>query len=133
MPKVSQNNSCDATGQSLRKERGVKRFPSMNFVVIGTDHRAQMSDGGFETLLVFLLARQYIEPLCTVAEEWDGRFGNSICQQLAAERKLAYIDLEAQCHIRYPPWVIEEQTARRKLGQCYRVPSDDCQRTRVVE
>ena len=43
----------------------------MNFVVIGIDHNAQLSDCGLEALVRALLDRSHFEPLSAIAEEWD--------------------------------------------------------------
>jgi hypothetical protein len=48
----------------------------MNFVVIGTDHRMQNSEAGFEGLLRAWLSRQFFEPLGAIAEEYADAIGS---------------------------------------------------------
>lgn len=75
----------------------------MNFVIVGTDHQAQLSDCGLEALVSALLDRSHSEPLSAIAEEWNTEAGESICQILSEERSLDWNSLDEM--------TVEEQTA----------------------
>jgi hypothetical protein len=97
----------------------------MNFVVIGTDHRAQPSDCGLDALIAALLDRTHHEPLVAIAEEWDETKGQSICQRLADERKLCWYNPDLTTEEKREAGILDEQIARRKLRGTFRVPSDE--------
>lgn len=97
----------------------------MNFVVIGIDHNAQLSDCGLEALVRALLDRSHFEPLSAIAEKWDETKGHSICQRLADERKLCWYNPDLTTEEKRAAGILDEQIARRKLRGTFRVPSDD--------
>jgi len=66
----------------------------MNFLVIGTDHRMQGAECGFEGLLRALVGQQFFEPLKAIGEEYHEKIGGSIGQQLAKERGVRWFDIE---------------------------------------
>jgi hypothetical protein len=97
----------------------------MNFVVIGTDHRAQPSDCGLEALIGALLDRTHYEPLVAIAEEWDETKGQSICQRLADERNLCWYNPDLTTEEKRALGILDEQVARRALAGAFRVASDE--------
>lgn len=102
----------------------------MNFVVIGTDHRMQHSEAGFEGLLRAWLAREFFEPLEAIAEEHIERehTHESIGQRLAHERDLRWYNLDMTSEEKQQAGILNEQRGRpmsEEEGLAYRVPSDD--------
>jgi len=96
----------------------------MNFVVVGTDHRAQASDCGLEALMRALLGRKHFEPLVAIAEEWDETKGQSVCQRLAAEGNLCWYNPDLTTEEKRAAGVLDEQIARRQVKGTFRAPSD---------
>jgi hypothetical protein len=94
----------------------------MNFVVIGTDHRMQHAEVGFE-------GRSYFEPLTAVAEEYHEAIGaSSIAHQLAEDYQLRWYNLDMTAQEKQSAGILEEQRNRPGMFQetvSYRVPSDD--------
>ena len=101
----------------------------MNFTVIGTDHRMQQSDPGFEAILKVWLEQRYFEPLTAVAEEYHEAIGSSsIAQRLARDRQLRWYNLDMTIQEKQKAGILEEQLNRPRMFQemvAYRVPSDD--------
>ena len=101
----------------------------MNFVVIGTDHRMQHSEAGFEALLRSWLERSYFEPLTAVAEEYHEAIGiSSVAQRLAKDRQLPWYNLDMTTQEKQSAGILEEQMNRPGMFQemvTCRVPSDD--------
>lgn len=101
----------------------------MNFVVIGTDHRMQHSEAGFEALLRAWLQRSYFEPLIAVGEEYHEAIGaSSIAHRLAEEYQLRWYNLDMTTQEKQNAGILEEQRNRPGMFQetvSYRVPSDD--------
>ena len=104
----------------------------MNFVVIGTDHRAQTSDCGLEALVRALLNRSHFDPLVAIAEEWHEENGQSICQGLADEHGLRWYNPDMTTEEQRAAGILDEQKARRRLGGAFRVPSDEVRETAWV-
>lgn len=101
----------------------------MNFVVIGTDHRMQHAEAGFEALLRAWLQRSYFEPLTAVAEEYHEAIGmSSIAHQLAEDYRLRWFNLDMTAQEKQNAGILEEQRNRPGMFQetvTYRIPSDD--------
>jgi hypothetical protein len=101
----------------------------MNFVVIGTDHRMQHSEAGFEALLRAWLQRTYFEPLTAVAEEYHEAIGtSSIAQQLAQQHGLPWYNLDMTTQEKQSAGILADQRSRPGMFQetvSCRVPSDD--------
>jgi hypothetical protein len=97
----------------------------MNFVVIGTDHKAQPSDCGLQALIGALLDRTHYEPLVAIAEEWDETNGQSVCQRLANERRLCWYNPDMTTGEKRAAGILDEQVARRAMSGAFRVPSDE--------
>lgn len=101
----------------------------MNFVVIGTDHRMQYSEAGFEALLRAWLGRRYCEPLTAIAEEYHEKIGNSsVAQRLAKEYQLNWYNLDMTTEEKQAAGILEEQQARPRMfreGVTCRIPSDE--------
>jgi hypothetical protein len=99
----------------------------MNFVVIGTDHRMQNSEAGFEGLLRAWLSRQFFEPLGAIAEEYADAIGSSIGQRLATERGLRWYNLDMTPDEKHRAGILADQRRRpistEKIS--FRVPTDD--------
>jgi hypothetical protein len=90
----------------------------MNFVVIGTDHRMQHSDAGFEAILRAWLGLSYIVPLAAIAEEYHKDIGStSIGQRLAKERGLDWYNVDMTTAERQKAGILEEQS---NLRGCFR-------------
>jgi|SRR5271157_4440330 len=107
----------------------------MNFVVIGTDHRMQSSEPGFEGLLRALLGRQYFAPLDAVAEEYHDKLGPSLGQRLAQEHGLRWYNLDMTTEEKSNAGILEEQRSRpiSQDSLAYRVPSDEIREAAWVE
>jgi len=109
----------------------------MNFVVIGTDHRMQYSDPGFEALLRAWLDRRYFEPLTVIAEEYHEAIGSSsVAQRLAKDHLLRWCNLDMTTQEKQNAGILEEQLNRPGMFQemiTYRVPSDDIREEVWVE
>lgn len=101
----------------------------MNFVVIGTDHRMQHSESGFEGLLRAWLNHNFVEPLTAIAEEYHERIGtSSVAQRLAKEHHLRWFNLDMTTEEKHQAGILQEQQGRPGMFQeavSYRVPSDD--------
>jgi hypothetical protein len=100
----------------------------MNFVVIGTDHRMQTSEPGFEGLLKGLLSQPYFEPLAAIAEEYHDNVGESSAQRLAREHRLRWFNIDMTTEERSEAGILDEQSNRPGMFQdtvAYRVLSDD--------
>jgi len=101
----------------------------MNFVVIGTDHRMQHSEPGFEALLRTWLDQRYFEPLTAIAEEYHESIGSSsVAQRLAKDRQLRWCNLDMTTQEKETAGILEEQRARPGMFHetiTYRVPSDE--------
>ncbi len=100
----------------------------MNFVVLGTDHRMQHSEPGFEALVRALANQRYFEPLTAIAEEYHDALSGSTAQRLAAERELSWYNLDMTTEEKYKAGILDEQYSRPKKFQEHvtvRVPSDN--------
>jgi hypothetical protein len=101
----------------------------MNFVVIGTDHRMQHSESGFEGLLRAWLNKQFIEPLIAIAEEYHQPVGDSsIAQKLAKEYQLQWFNVEMTTEEKQTAGILQEQLNRPRMFEeavSCRLPSDD--------
>jgi hypothetical protein len=84
----------------------------MNFVVIGTDHRLQSSEPGFEGLVGALLAQRYFEPLTIAAEECHDALGDSCAQRLALEHSLRWFNLDRSTEEKSQAGILQEQMNR---------------------
>lgn len=90
----------------------------MNFVVIGTDHRMQHSEPGFEALLRSWMNQRYFEPLTAIAEEYHESIGrSSVAQRLAKDRQLRWCNLDMTTQEKQTAGILEEQ---RTLSACFR-------------
>ncbi len=98
----------------------------MNFVVIGTDHRMQNSEAGFEALLRAWLDRRFFEPLEAIAEEYAENIGESVAQRLARERNLLWYNLDMTTDEKHKAGILAEQRNRPISTDtlAYRVQSD---------
>lgn len=98
----------------------------MNFVVVGTDHRMQNSEAGFEGLLRGLAEMNFFEPLEAIAEECAENIDSSIGQRLARERSLRWYNLDMTTAEKFAAGILEEQRGRPILSEsiAFRVPSD---------
>ncbi len=109
----------------------------MNFVVIGTDHRMQHSELGFEALLRAWLDQRYLEPLTAIAEEYHEAIGaTSIAQRLAKERQVQWYNLDMSTEEKYKAGILDEQLNRPDKFQeaiTCRIPSDDIREEAWVE
>lgn len=109
----------------------------MNFVVIGTDHRMQYSESGFEALLRVWLDRSYCEPLTAIAEEFHEAIGeSSVAQRLAKERQLRWYNLDMTTEEKQKAGILQEQQNRPGMFQgtvTYRLPSDDIRENAWVQ
>lgn len=109
----------------------------MNFVVIGTDHRMQHSEAGFEGLLRGLMGLRYFEPLTAVAEEFHEAIGDSsVAKRLASESHLCWYNLDMTSKEKQDAGILEEQRNRPGMFQdrtACRVPSDDVREAAWVE
>lgn len=101
----------------------------MNFFVIGTDHRMQHSESGFEALLRAWSEQRYFEPLTAIAEEYHEDIGSSsAAQRLANERQLRWYNIDMTTEEKQKAGILEEQQTRPGMFQetvSYRVPSDE--------
>lgn len=101
----------------------------MNFVVIGTDHRMQNSESGFEGLLRAWLDKTFIEPLVAIAEEYHEKIGvSSLAQRLAKDHQLQWFNVDMTTEEKHKAGILEEQLSRPGMFQeaiSYRLPSDD--------
>jgi hypothetical protein len=96
----------------------------MNFIVIGTDHRLQKSDVGFEGLLRgFLTKSGYCEPIIAIAEEYHDTLGCTAAQRLATEFDLLWFNIDMSDLEKEQAGILEEQRSR-PTGST-RLPSDD--------
>ena len=109
----------------------------MNFVVIGTDHRMQHSEPGFEALLRAWLDQRYFEPLEAIAEEYHDAIGtSSAARRLAKARNLKWFNVDMTTQEKQNAGILEEQLNRPGMFQeaiTYRVPSDDIREEAWVE
>jgi hypothetical protein len=109
----------------------------MNFVVIGTDHRFQNSEAGFEALLQGWLKQDYFEPLTAIAEEYHDAIGSSsVAQKLANQYGLHWYSLDMTTPEKHSAGILEEQSNRpgmfQEMSAC-RLPSDDIRENVWVE
>jgi hypothetical protein len=109
----------------------------MNFVVIGTDHKFQQSESGFEALLQAWLKRDYFEPLTAIAEEYHEAIGSSsVAQRLATQYGLHWYNLDMTTQEKLSAGILEEQLSRPNMFQeasACRLPSDDIRENAWVE
>jgi hypothetical protein len=107
----------------------------MNFVVIGSDHRAQQSDPGLEGVIRPWLDRQYSEPLKAIAEEYAEKIGNSIGHRLAQERRLLWYNIALTSAEEAKAGILEEQHNRPETqgNIAFRVLSDDLREDGWIE
>jgi hypothetical protein len=102
---------------------------TLNFVVIGTDHRMQHSEAGFEGLLRAWIGVRYVEPLTAIAEEYHEAIGHSsVAQRLAAEYGLRWYNLDMTIEEKQTAGILEEQRNRPRMFEeaiTVRVSSDD--------
>jgi hypothetical protein len=100
----------------------------MNFVVVGTDHRMQNSDLGFEGLLRGLAQEQYFERLTDIFEEYHENIGaSSVAKRLAHDRQLRWTNLDMTIAEKQEAGILTEQLNRPGMFQenvTYRLPSD---------
>jgi len=99
----------------------------MNFVVIGSDHRARQSDPGLEGVIRPWLDRQYFEPLKAIAEEYAEKIGNSIGQRLTQERRLLWYNIDLTSAEKAKAGILEEQRNRPETqgNIAFLAPSDE--------
>ena len=116
------------------KEERSKDLP-MNFVLIGTDHRMQHSEPGFEALLRPWLERDYFEPLKAIAEEYHDLLADSVAQRLANERGLRWFNVDMTTEEKHKAGILAEQRSRPISTDilAYRLPSDDVREAAWVE
>jgi hypothetical protein len=96
----------------------------MNFVVIGTDHRMQHSEQGFEALLRAWTERRYFEPLAAIAEEYHSDIGTtSVAQKLAKDYQVRWFNLDISIEEKQNAGILEEQ--QNRPGMFQRIPSDE--------
>jgi hypothetical protein len=107
----------------------------MNFVLIGTDHRMQNSEAGFEGLLRAWLSKKYFEPLEDIAEEYHDKLGPSLGQRLALEHRLRWYNLDMTAEEKAKAGILVEQRSRPISEDylAYRVPSDEVREAAWVE
>src|ERR1700675_3435356 len=97
----------------------------MQCVVIGTDHRMQSNDRGFNGLLRGLLTENFCEPVGAIAEEYHQNIGESVAQRVARELGLCWYNIDMTDEERRKAGIFEEQSWRRDNAFTMRVPSDD--------
>ncbi len=101
----------------------------MNFVVIGTDHRLQFSERGFEALVSSLADERFFEPLGAIAEEYpEGETVSSVGQRVAQRKNVRWYNLDMTIEEKQTAGVLQEQVSRRGKRQesvTYRLSSDD--------
>ena len=109
----------------------------MNFVVIGTDHKMQHSEAGFEGLLRGWLRVNYLQPLTAIAEEFHEAIGNSsVAKRLASEHGFRWYNLDMTSQEKQDAGILEDQRNRPGMfqeGITYRVPSDDIREAAWIE
>ena len=105
----------------------------MMFVVIGTDHRMQNSEHGFEALLRSWIGQKFFEPLEAIAEEYHENIGESCAQRLANEHHLRWYNLDIDDDEKRDAGILEEQRTRSEAHSNYRIPSDDEREARWVQ
>jgi len=109
----------------------------MSFVVVGTDHRFQDHDPGFEGILKALLAQKYFEPMVAVAEEYPEEYKvSSIGQRLAEIHQLRWFSLDMTVLEKAAAGILKEQMNRPNMfeeGAACRVPSDEIREAAWVE
>ena len=109
---------------------------SFGFVVIGTDHRMQNGEPGFEGLLRGLLGQRYFEPLTAVAEEYGNALGTSCAERLAREHNLRWFNLDMTTEEKWKAGILEDQLNRPGMfqeGTTRRVASDEIRERAWVE
>jgi len=115
----------------------VLEIETLNFVVIGTDHRMQHSEAGFDGLLRAWLSIRYIEPLTAIAEEYHEAMGHSsVAQRLAEEYGLHWYNLDMTVEEKQSAGILEEQRNRPRMFEeaiPVRVSSDDIRENAWVE
>jgi hypothetical protein len=94
-------------------------------VVIGTDHRMQSNDAGFNGLLRGLLTRNFYEPVRAIAEEYHELIGESVAQRVARELGLRWYNVDMTDEEKQAAGILKEQHWRRDNKLTMRVPSDD--------
>jgi hypothetical protein len=101
----------------------------LSFVVIGTDHRFQHAEHGFEALLRAWLQMVFFEPLTAIAEEYHESIGaNSTASRLAIEHGLRWYNLDMTTAEKASAGILEAQRSRPGMfqeGVTFRIPSDD--------
>jgi len=107
----------------------------MNFVLIGTDHRMQHSDPGFEGLLRGWLEQDYFEPLRAIAEEYHDLLADSVAQRLAKELGVRWFNLDMSTEEKHKAGILAEQRSRPISTDTltYRLPSDDTREAAWVD
>lgn len=99
----------------------------MNFVVIGTDHRFQTSDPGFDALVRSWAGARYVVPLSAIAEEYHEAIGiSSIGKRVAQELGLEWFNVDMSAEERERAGILTDQL-RRPISTdavAIRVPSD---------
>jgi hypothetical protein len=107
----------------------------MVFVVIGTDHRMQNSEPGFDGMLRAWASTHLIEPLVAIAEEYHDKIGSSIGKRLAAELGVRWYNVDMTTQDKHKAGILEEQRSRPISTDdiAYRVPSDDVREQAWIE
>jgi hypothetical protein len=103
--------------------------------VIGTDHRIQPGEVGFEAMLDAFVKKRWILPLRYIAEEYAPNLGETAAQRIAKESDLNWYNLDLSHDERIAVGILEEQQRRPacKDNVAYRVPSDDVRENAWVE
>jgi hypothetical protein len=108
---------------------------SLGFVVIGTDHRMQNSEAGFEGMLRAWASKRFFEPLVAIAEEYHENIGGSVGQLLASEFGLRWYNVDMTAEEKRKAGIQEEQLSRPKETEAvaYRVPTDEIREQARIE
>jgi hypothetical protein len=106
-----------------------------SFVVIGTDHRMQIREHGFEGLLRAWASTAFILPLVAIAEEYHGGLEDSTGQRLAAELGVRWYNIDMTTDERQRAGILQEQRGRPISTDevAYRVPSDVVRESAWIE
>jgi hypothetical protein len=102
---------------------------SLNFVVVGTDHRFQENNLELEAILQSLAGSRFVVPLNAIAEEYSERLGSeSVAQRLAKQLQIPWFNMDMTTQERSEAGILETQSNRPGMFQpdiTYRIPSDD--------
>ncbi len=102
---------------------------SLNFVVVGTDHRFQENSPELEAILRSLARSRFIPTLGAFAEEYLERLGaESVAQRLAKQLQIPWFNIDMTASERSEAGIYQAQSSRPGMFQAnitYRIPSDE--------